>query len=58
MSLTVAVALLAVVTAVTCALPGTFLVLRHQSMLVEAMSHAVLPGIALGALSRAPPAPR
>lgn len=50
MSLTVAVALLAVVTAVTCALPGTFLVLRHQSMLVEAMSHAVLPGIALGAL--------
>ncbi|MCR2052152.1 metal ABC transporter permease [Actinomyces bowdenii] len=50
MSLILAVALLAVVTALTCALPGTFLVLRHQSMLVEAMSHAVLPGIALGAL--------
>ena len=46
----VAVALLAVVTAVTCALPGTFLVLRHQAMLVEAMSHAVLPGIVIGAI--------
>lgn len=45
-----AVALLAVVTAVTCALPGTFLVLRHQAMLVEAMSHAVLPGIVIGAI--------
>lgn len=44
------VAFLAVTTAVTCALPGTFLVLRRQSMLVEAMSHAVLPGIVVGAL--------
>ncbi|MDO5721312.1 MAG: metal ABC transporter permease [Actinomycetaceae bacterium] len=50
MSFVGAVALLAVVTAVTCALPGTFLVLRHQSMLVDAMSHAVLPGIVIGAL--------
>lgn len=45
-----AVALLAVVTSVTCALPGTFLVLRHQSMLIDAMSHAVLPGIVVGAI--------
>lgn len=45
-----AVALLAVVTSVTCALPGTFLVLRHQAMLVDAMSHAVLPGIVVGAI--------
>ena len=44
------VALLAVVTSLTCALPGTFLVLRRQSMLVEAMSHAVLPGIVVGAI--------
>lgn len=50
MTLGVSVALLAVVTAITCALPGTFLVLRHQSMLVDAMSHAVLPGIVIGAL--------
>lgn len=50
MSFLTAVALLAVVTAITCALPGTFLVLRHQSMLVDAMSHAVLPGIVIGAL--------
>lgn len=50
MSFLTAVALLAVITAVTCALPGTFLVLRHQSMLVDAMSHAVLPGIVIGAL--------
>lgn len=50
MSFVMAVALLSVVTAVTAALPGTFLVLRHQSMLVDAMSHAVLPGIVIGAL--------
>ncbi|MDO5729176.1 MAG: metal ABC transporter permease [Actinomycetaceae bacterium] len=50
MSFIAAVALLAVVTAITCALPGVFVVLRHQSMLVDAMSHAVLPGIVIGAL--------
>lgn len=50
MEFVVAVALLSVVTSITCALPGTFLVLRHQSMLVDAMSHAVLPGIVIGAL--------
>ncbi|MCS4485069.1 metal ABC transporter permease [Gleimia sp. 6138-11-ORH1] len=50
MSFIFSVALLAVVTSLTCALPGTFLVLRHQAMLIDAMSHAVLPGIVIGAL--------
>ena len=50
MTLLVALSLLAVVTAVTCSLPGVFLVVRRQSMLVEAMSHAVFPGIVIGAL--------
>lgn len=40
--------LLAVVTSVACSLPGVFVVLRRQSMLVDAMSHAVLPGIVMG----------
>src|SRR5690606_33279206 len=31
-----------------CALPGTFIVLRKNSMLVDAISHAVLPGIVVG----------
>lgn len=50
MPLITSILLLAVVTALTCSLPGIFLVLRHQSMLVDAMSHAVLPGIAIGAV--------
>ena len=37
--------LLAVVTAACCTLPGVFLVLRKTSMMSEAVSHAVLPGI-------------
>jgi manganese/zinc/iron transport system permease protein len=37
--------LIAVVTAVACALPGSFLVLRRVSMLSDAISHAILPGI-------------
>ena len=36
--------------AVACALPGCFLVLRRQSMMGDALSHAVLPGIAIGFL--------
>lgn len=50
MNLLVALSLLSVVTALTCSLPGVFLVVRHQSMLVDAMSHAVFPGIVIGAL--------
>lgn len=50
MPLIPSIILLAIATAVACALPGVFLVLRRQSMLVDAMSHAVLPGIVIGAL--------
>ncbi len=37
-------------TAVACALPGCFLVLRKMSMMGDAISHAVLPGIAVAFL--------
>lgn len=36
--------------AMACALPGTFLVLRRMSMMGDAISHAVLPGLAIGYL--------
>src|SRR5699024_3456713 len=45
MSFVLGASALAVVTAVACALPGVFVVLRKNSMLVDAISHAVLPGI-------------
>lgn len=48
MSFAVGTALLAAVTAVVCALPGVFVVLRKGSMLVDAIAHAVLPGIVIG----------
>ncbi len=38
-------ALTAALVAMACVLPGTFLVLRRQSMLGDALSHTVLPGI-------------
>lgn len=50
MSFAVGVCLLAIVTAIACAVPGTFVVLAKQSMIVDAMSHAVLPGIVVGFL--------
>lgn len=50
MSFVLGTTLLAVVTALACALPGTFVVLRRTSMLVDAISHAVLPGIVVGYL--------
>lgn len=40
--------LLAIVTAIACAVPGIFIVLRRESMIVDAISHAILPGIVLG----------
>lgn len=40
--------LVAMVVAVACALPGTFLVLRRMSMMSDAISHAILPGIVVG----------
>ncbi len=36
--------------AIACALPGNLLVLRRMSMMGDAISHAVLPGLALGFL--------
>lgn len=42
--------ILAVVCNVTCALLGCYLVLRRLSLIGDAISHAVLPGIALGFL--------
>lgn len=48
MSFVLGTALLAVVTALACALPGVFVVLRKNSMLVDAIGHAVLPGIVVG----------
>lgn len=50
MSFLVGIVLLAVVTAVACAIPGVFIVLRKDSMLVDAISHAILPGIVIGYL--------
>ena len=37
-------------TAMACAIPGVFLQLNKQSMLGDAISHAVLPGIAIAYL--------
>lgn len=39
--------LVALVTAVTCALPGIFLVLRGASLMSDALSHSMLPGIVI-----------
>jgi len=39
--------LVAAVVAVTCALPGVFLVLRRMAMMSDAISHAILLGIVL-----------
>ena len=40
------IVLAGVLSAVCCALPGTFLVLRRMSLMGDAISHAVLPGLA------------
>lgn len=45
-----ALLLVAVTCAVPCALLGNYLVLRRMSLLGDAISHAVLPGIAVGFL--------
>ena len=41
------IVILASLTALTCALPGTFLVLRRVSLMSDAISHAILLGIVL-----------
>jgi manganese/zinc/iron transport system permease protein len=40
--------IIAIIVAVACAIPGTFLVLRKMSMISDAISHSILPGIVLG----------
>lgn len=42
--------LIGVLAAVACALPGNFLLLRRQSMVGDAISHVVLPGIVMAFL--------
>lgn len=42
--------LVAIVVAVSCALPGVFLVLRRMAMMTDAITHTVLLGIILGFL--------
>lgn len=44
------IAVVAILAAASCAIPGCFLLVRRQSMLGDAVSHAVLPGIGLGYL--------
>ncbi|MFY9262536.1 MAG: metal ABC transporter permease [Arcanobacterium sp.] len=41
---------LAITTALACALPGVFIVLRGQAMLIDGIGHAAFPGIAVGYL--------
>lgn len=48
MSIHIEIIAIAIFVAAACALPGTFLVLRKRSLLSDAISHAVLPGIAIG----------
>lgn len=47
MGASLSIALVATFTAVSCALLGVFLVLRKMTMVGDAISHAVLPGIAI-----------
>jgi manganese/zinc/iron transport system permease protein len=42
--------LVAVLAAVSCALPGCFLVLRRMSLMGDAISHAILPGLVVAFL--------
>lgn len=51
------VAAIAVVCSVACALPGSYLVLRRLSLLGDAISHSVLPGLALAFVITASRAP-
>ena len=43
--------LIAMLVALACAIPGTFLVLRKMAMISDAISHSILPGIVLGFLA-------
>jgi len=45
------IAITGALAAMACALPGTWLLLRRQSLLGDALSHAVLPGIVIAYIS-------
>ena len=47
------IVLTAVVAAMSCTLPGVWLVLRQQSMMGDALSHTALPGVVLAFLGTA-----
>ncbi|MAP81709.1 MAG: zinc ABC transporter permease [Aequorivita sp.] len=40
--------IIAAIVAIACAIPGVFLVLRKMSLISDAISHAILPGIVIG----------
>ncbi|MBB4070881.1 metal ABC transporter permease [Leucobacter sp. OH2974_COT-288] len=50
MSFVIMILLLCVVTAVSCSVPGTYLVAAKRAITVDAISHAMLPGIVFGFL--------
>ncbi|MGD9854557.1 MAG: metal ABC transporter permease [Planctomycetaceae bacterium] len=49
-SLDTAIAVSAALTAMSCALPGAWLVLRKHSMMGDALSHSALPGVVIAFL--------
>lgn len=48
MNPTIEIQLIAAVTAIACAIPGVFLVLRKMALISDAISHSILPGIVIG----------
>jgi manganese/zinc/iron transport system permease protein len=48
MNTELAIILIACLTAVACAIPGVFLVLRKMALISDAISHSILPGIVIG----------
>ncbi len=50
MSPQIEIQIIAVLTAAACALPGVFLMLRRMSLMSDALSHAILPGIVIAFL--------
>lgn len=49
-SLDTSIVMIGAISGVACALPGVFLLLRRMSMMGDAISHAVLPGLAIAFL--------